>query len=147
MVVRNVGMPLGDRFEAAGRLLAFAADSRSVVFEILAEPMALGAIAAGCECGGRDGGRAADSDRAQGVAGERVRMAGGVDVDARPSVLAAPSSFRSREAARELFAATDESLPSGVRAAGFAGLSRLAGRDDSAANRAEWGVWDSRGGA
>lgn len=70
-----------------------------------------------------------------------LRMAGGVDVDARPSVLAALSSFRSREAARELFAATDESLPSGVRAAGFAGLSRLAGRDDLAANRAEWGAW------
>lgn len=147
-VVRNLGASSGDRLDAAGRLLSRVsqADSRSVVFEILSEPMA---GARGDHRGARSAAGVMVDALARIPIGPRVlqenvlRLAAGVDADSRPSVLAALSSFRSREVARALFAATEESSPPAVRAAGFAGLSRLTGRDDIAADRSGWGAWMS----
>jgi len=159
-VVRDLSGPLSARSDAAGRLLSRVgqADARALVFEILAEPVVdvRGEARADLrgergERGERHGVRCPAGVMLDAIArmpvGPRVlqetvlKRSAAVDASVRPGVLAALSSFRTREACRELFAATEESMTALVRVAGFVGLARLSGREDMASDREAWSAW------
>lgn len=139
-VIADVTAPEADRVAAAATLIAQADRQgvREILARFIAEPLA---PASGGTLVLRAIARApAPSARLYPVLADRLGRATPAE---RPAILAALSSFRTRDAARLILAQTDTG-DAVVAGAAYAALERLSGRADLDDDRAAWWAWLER---